>query len=662
MIGQLPLKQDGSIDYEKLTPSEYQPSEEVKRLTQMIRDDYTIGWDILNRPFTEFNNKSMIERMNIDQKAFNSYVQPKSTDPTIAWRWNGIRPITRNKLLAIAAHVIALMLYPEVVAQNDMDELDKKAAQIMKYLMEWLIRNSDYEISFLYAVIAALVNPVAYLEAEYVEAVQKIRKRNEKGEITFEEMIDETISGFQVHNIPADEILIANPYEYYLQRQRFIIRRKFVEYDEAKAIYGDHPNFQYVQPGVRCFLEDSSGMFYEQKDDQLGSLCEVVIYKNRREDLEVHYVNGIYMGDEDVENNPIRHRDYRGAPKYNLVKFGYHPIDEKRFYFYKSAAFELSNDQELVDKIWRLFIDGSWLETMPPTAVIGGKKLGSNIMFPGAVTNLPREADIKSLNPQRNLNAAVNALALTEKSMEETSVSRTLEGEVAGEKRTAFEIARAERNARIQLGIFGKMVAAMVKEFGELMVDIIINHLTIAHIQETTGGAVQMTYRTFLLPNQSENGRTITRKIRFEGELIGKIMSEKERERESFKVLAEEGGPEGELRLYRVNPALFRRLKFLIYVETGNLLPKNEAFEQILKLEKYDRLIQNPFINQEQVTRDFLVEPLTGGEVDKYMRKGDFIQNQILNLPEIKKRAVSPETGEPSSPRSLAGMLEREAL
>jgi len=665
MIGDVILNKDGTIDLTLMSMSAFQPPEPVAEITKLVRKDYEIGYNILHRSFEEFNNKSLIERMNIDQRNFNSWVQPKTTDPTKKWQWPGIRPIVRGKLLSIAAHVIALMLYPEIVAQNDKDEMDKKTAEIMRYLIEWLIKNSDYEMSFLYGVVAALINPVAYLEAEYVEAVQTIRKRNADGTITYQEMIDEVISGFQANNIPADEILIANPYEYYIQRQRFIIRKKFVDYDEAKSIYGKHPNFVYVKPGIKVFFEDSSGLFYEQKMTESFTQCGIVVYKNRREDLEIPFVNGIYMGAKDPANNPIGHRDYRGAPKYNLVKLGYHPIDEKRFYFFKSAAFEAEGDQELASKMYRIFIDASQLEGMPPGAAIGGKKIGSNIMYPGAITNLPKDSDMKFLAQGRNLNALMGAIKMTEESLDRNLLSKTMEGQLSEEGRTLGEIARAERNAKISLGIFGKMVAAAVKEFGELMIDIIINKLTVAHVEETTGGIAQMTYKTFMLPNQTEKGRTITRKIKFDGTLVGSRITKKEARKMSYKILKEQGGLKAEQKLSIVNPYLFRKRKFLVYVEPTSMLPKNEIYQEMLKFGRFDRLVNNPYTDQEQLTRDLLIEPWAHGETDKYMlKKEDFLRRQILATPgkTTKAGAAAGAEAETASSRSLGGLLKQSAV
>ncbi len=83
----------------------YQPSQEDQdRIVKVLRD-YEQGYQNWNKPLNEFNGRSVIEEINANQKAFNSYVPPKSDDPDESWRAQTVRPIVRNKLISIAAHV-----------------------------------------------------------------------------------------------------------------------------------------------------------------------------------------------------------------------------------------------------------------------------------------------------------------------------------------------------------------------------------------------------------------------------------------------------------------------------------------------------------------------------------------------------------------------------
>lgn len=638
MIGTLDKvkNQDGSISIKEMQSS-YKPSQAVKILTLQIKQDYEVGYEINHREFAEFNNMSLIDRSNVDQKAFNSYVPPKSLDPDESWRWNGVSDITRAKTLSTAAHLVSGMMYPGTFAQNDEDEEDQMASYVMGELIEWNIKHSSYELTFLYGVIAALVNPVAYIHVDYAEVMQTIKERTADG-ITSKEVIDKMLSGLQIHNVPADEILITNAYEFHIQKQRAIMRRRTPDYDELKAKYGTHENWRYVTPGIKALYNEDDAMFYDQNDDDLTTLGEEVIYYNRREDIEVPFVNGIYFGETDVTANPIKHRDNKNRPKYPYVKFGAEPIDEKSFYFYKSLVARLSNNQEEYDLLRRMMFDGTLMEVMSSMAIVGGETANTDIMFPGTVTNIPKDSKVLAPMAGRNLQAGWQAIGEMKEEMSRSSQEDQLGGKYTGQQKTAFEAAKIEANARINLGIMGRLILQMVSDIGELIVDKIVIHQTIREVSEIVSDGPK--YRNFLLADKTDRGKNVTEKISFDAELMNMKLDKKGKLRESFKVLSKQGGKKGKTKLIRVNPRLFSRLNFLIMVEPESWMPRNKRFEEMISLEKYDRLIASPYTDHEAVTQDFLLKPLAKNKSEKYMLKDkQKIAEQVMGMQPKKPTA-----------------------
>ena len=630
-------------------PSMFQPSQEVKDITAAVREDYSTGHNILHTPYREFNDRSIIQTMNDDQKAFNSYISPRSTDPDESWKAQTVRPITRNKIISIAAHATAATLFPNVFAQNDDDQEDKQSSVVMRDLMEWTIRNSGYENTFLFGVIAALINPCVYLKAEFAEVIQTVKEKNERGEITTREVVDEILSGFQTHVVPVDEMLINNIYEHEIQRQKSLIRRRFINFDEAKPLWGEHENFKFVRPGIQVFFSEDDGQFYEQKDDEHPTLVEEATYYNRREDLEVTFVNGIIVTDVD---QPMKHRraskDIDGeaitVPVYPFSKSGYEPVDEKRFYFFKSAVSKLGPDQSIVDQMWNMTLDGTFLSLMPPQNIFGDEEVDSSVVIPGAANYYAKDTIIQPMNVGQNLASGYNALQALESSMSESSQDPLRAGQAGPGGRTAREVLLSEQNARIQLGLFGKMIIRLVKDFGELMMDDIIQHMSVGEVEEIIAGQPRINFRTFLLPDQTERGRKITKRIEFTEEMAGEIEPEEEMA-ESFEIMRQEGGIDSDTRIYKVNPFLFSQLKFKITVDADTLTPKIEELEKALKLEAYDRMIQNPLVDQNAITRDFLVETFAKGETDKYMKGGGAV-------PLPAEAGAPAEGGVPTGPTS----------
>lgn len=636
MIGTIPYKNGKP----QLSPSSYSPTTEVREFTARIKDDYKIGDEIMHKSFAEFDDNSPLTIAERDQKRFNIYVGPQSQDPDEKWRFHGMRPTTRNKVIQMAARVVSSMLYPEVFAQNDASKEDKDAAMVMRDLIEWNIRNSDYEMTWVYNIIAMMVNPVAYISVDFVESMQKVKERLENGKIKTREVIDELVSGLQCNNTPMDEILIANAYEHDLQKQRFIIRKRFIEFEEAKARYGEHENWHAIKPGVRVLFSETDGLFYEQYDDELQTLVEEVIYYNRLEDLEVPFVNGVYLGDTEVNANPMKHRrsvltkkgEVVEVPVYPYAKGGFEPIDEKRFYFYKSLVSKMWWDDQLLNRMWQLTMDGTFLSVIPPIGITGEEAIGSSVMIPGSQNVFENEnTKIFPITAGINPGAGYAAMQKAEQALAEDSQDNILGGQLPGTKQTATATRLAQQNAMVQMGLFGRMYGSMVKQVGYLMVDVIIHHQTIASVDELSS---KMKYNTFIMPNTNQNGKRVTKRIEFTDEMFGEeeVSPEKKLAMES-KVLQEEGGIKGETRIYKVNPEKFARLRFQIYIEPDQMEIKSKELEKAMKLEAYTLLVQNPLImanpdNLEAVTRDFLVEPLTK-ESEKYLQKPKPMQEQL---------------------------------
>lgn len=592
----------------------YVPDQATRDVTHTVLKDYIYAIDQQRKSRREFNNRTLISEINQNQKAFNSYIPPKSDDPDEEWRAQTVRPITRNKLISIAAHVTAGIIYPNVFAQNDRDEEDKDAAMVMRDLIEFNINNSNYSRSFIQAVISALVDPAVIMQSDYAHVMRKVRFMKDSGAYETKEILDEVLSGFSAYVIPANELLIANFFEPDIQRQRFLIRNKFIDFEEAKLIYGKHDNFKYVQPGVRAVYDRMSDTFYDVRDEEMKDyLVNEVVYYNRSMDVQLTFINGILVCDSDYPNP-------RQDKMYPFAKGGYEPLNNGQFFYYKSAANKLSSDQTLVDTLYNMILDGTYLQLMPPMALYGSEDINSSVVIPGTITSFnDPNTKLENIAPRSDLRAGLETIGMVERSISESSQDNLQMGIAQGGERTAREVMLLQQNAKTALGLFGKMIAFLVEDFGKLMIGDILQHMTIGEIDEVTSG---MKYRSFVLPNKVDNGRTVTKKIEFTDEMLGSEEMDDEKVSDmAYDLLEREGGPDSDKKIVQVNPEGFRKLKFKVVVSADDLAPKSKELEKALSLEAYDRAIQNPTIDQEAVTRDFLLEAIRPGESDKYIKK-----------------------------------------
>lgn len=586
--------------YPKNSVSTYSPPQEVVELTKIAKLDYQMGFDILHRPWNELNDYSVIERMNMDQRTFNSFVDESNEDPNEAWKWRGTRSMARNKAIVMHAHLTANYLIPIFDAVDEEQKDHRDMADIADGVVEWMVNNSNYKPSFLLASMGMLVNPVTYLSADYMQVYQTIRERTENG-FTTKQIIDEVLSGFQANCMSADQVLITNAHQQNIQKQRSITERRWKEYTELKAKYGKHPNWEHVVPGTRMVYNDEDGLFYKVKDTEYSyrHLCEETIFKCRTEDLEVPYVNGVYLGNEDTEWNPIRHRDNRDAPKYNLAPFGFQRINEHYFYF-KSMINVVGWDDKLYDALYELGMNRLILDTDPPVSVSGVDKIDTSVIFPGAVAAFEDpQTKVSPLLPPMTQNI-FRGMEEVSSSMSEESTSPLEGGNIgAGGGQRAYMLALANQNAHTIMDSLRRGLHQSVSEFGQLMIDIAIGHLTTVEL-DAMG---KPSYHAFLLQDQMVNGKKVSKRIRFDDSLMGKPMSKEEKKVYTMKLLEEVGYPDNKEHLYIVNPYLFSKMKYMCVPDSDTQEPKTQEAQQNMMQKLYTILRQDPLIEPEALVR-----------------------------------------------------------
>lgn len=645
--------------------SSYQPSEKEKQRRSEILHDFTWGHVTMYKPRREFNDLSVISRLTIDKMSFNTY-QPNDGDAldadiTNSWKSRAMKPIIRNKVMSIAAHATARLLFPKIFAYNQQDEEEEDAAIVLESLQEWAADKSNYARTSLYAVITALWSPSSIVYTDYVETYRQV-KRMKDGKIVKEIMLDEDLSGFIDEVVPRDELYIENWYEPNIQRQGWLIRRRVQSYSLLKAKYENkYENFKYVKPGIQIVYNDANQSFYEVYDTNMRhEMCEEITYWRKSDDVKIIMVNGIMLTDPDNPNP-------RNDKMYPFDKFVYSNFDEGRAFDGKSLVFHMTPEAKIVNTLYPMIIDGTYLSIMPPMVNIGGEVIASDVIIPGAVTTLTDpNSDLRPFSIGQNyqgLIAGMNALEKVENSLDDASISQTLQGQPQSGDKTAFEISQMENNSSTILGLFVKMISDHVRAFGKLRLGDILQYLTIPEVQSITGSSSgELVYKTFYLYNKGEGSKT--RKIKFDKNLPDGEITKEQRLKNSFKILEEEGGLHSKTELYKVNPSLIRNLKYMVTVNADVMNPMSQELERAFALEEYDRMIANPQIDQEETARFLLTSyPRTKKDPSRYLVKQQ-PQNQglqgMMNQPGTLPSGAQPSNKSPLT--ALKGMPQGKPL
>lgn len=597
--------------------ADYNPTENEQNVRDMILKHFVLGTTTAYTPRVEFNDLSLVTRDQYDQMAFNTY-QPNNGEPwegapQLGWRSRAMRPVIRNKCISIAAHATARLIFPKVFAYNQNSDEQAEAARVMEDLMEWSGDVSNYPYTALMRVITAMASPASIGYTEYGEVMRTVKtEKNDKGEWMEKQIRDEGYPCFMDTVVPVNQLYIQNIFEPDIQKQGWLVWRKVISFSEAQNKYnGVYENFKHVRPGVQTIYDDANRTFYYVYDPNMRSEdVEEIIYWNKNLDLKIIMVNGVMMTDCD---NPNPRLD----KLYPFDKFGYEPINNT-FFYYKSLSFKLQHDAEIVNTLYQMVIDGTYLSIFKPMVNVGGEIIASDVIVPGAVTTLSDpNADLRAINVGSDLRSGLETLGVVEKSINESSQEPLQQGVDGGGTQTAYEISKLEQNANTVLGLFLQMIAKHVREFGKLRLGDIIQYLTVPEVSDITGDP-ELTYKTFFLKGTNKGGKN--KKIEFLSGMPDEMNSD-DLLNASYDVLDE--NKKKNMEIYKVNPSLFRELKYMITVSPDTMNPRSEDLESAYATELFDRAIMHPEVfNPEEIGKLLLsTNKDTRKDVEKFIAK-----------------------------------------
>lgn len=678
----LPVDNNGT----KLSSSAYQPPKALMELFARCQNDYDTAWRMQHRSFDEFDGYSLLDRARLDQETFGAYVGVQYVPRSRSWRWKGRKNTARNKIIGILAQIISAVLIPTVYATDEEDNDSQESARAMKILLEEYFHRAKYEIKFLYMVLSALVNPAVFVQVEWVEAMQRAKVALAGGGTEIREVVDDLLSGLNLNIVPIDELMLGDFYTFDMQRQPYLVRLRRISYDDARKIYagryfdadpgqdkrpknysgekdGVMDRFDYVEAGkTRVFIATQENQVLYDIDwtEADKSMVQVATFYYRGDDLEVTWVGGVFMGNFDPEHpeqvynqNPMCHRrmvpvgkDWGSMPVYPYAKSGFEPLDPAmRFAYFKSAAFKEFWDDATLNVMHQLLVDGTKLDVMKPLIISGITKYDGNVMAPGAVASMPKDAIVSPYQLGPNLAAAMNALQQEEKDLQDSTIAAILQGQL-GPRQSATAAAAAIANAKKMLGVFGTMVSRLVADVGEISVDCIVMNTTVGEMQEILPGALGIKYKTMLVRSK-EGNRQSNHKLVFTDRYIGKTMTEGEMRAREWELWEEAGGGKKDaMKIWEINPYQFARKRYQTFIDVDEMVQRATGADRTRKMTALNVLTDPrvaPYTDPEAVINDFAIEEYGGNDPDKYKKKGssaDAMMGAIGAKPPISPMAM----------------------
>lgn len=654
----IPLDQNGGM----LSKSAYQPPKAIMELFARNQTDYGTAWQLQHRNFDEFDGQSLLSRANLDQQTFGAFVGCEWVAPQKRWRWRGRKNTSRNKIIGILSQIVAGILQPTVFATDEQQNESKDCARCMRILVQEHLRRSNYELKFIYMVLSALVNPATFTHVEYVRKMQTVKVKLADGKIELQQAIDELMSGLVLSVVPIDELMLGDFYTFDMQAQPYLVRVRRISYDVARGIYAGRffdevdgkkvDRFDFVQAGkTRVFMATQEGqtLFDVEWTEADRNMVQEATFYYRGEDLEVKWVGGVFMGnfnpakpDDLYNDNPFCHRRmtqvgtaWGSIPVYPYTKSGFEPLDpQMRFAYFKSAAFKEYWDDQTLNMANRLTVDGMHLDVLKPILISGISKYDSNVIAPGAVASLPKEATVSPYQLGPNIAAAMKVLQDQKDDISESTLLPVLTGEL-GQRLSTPVYAAAVSNAKRLLSVAAALTADMVRQVGELTIDCIIMNTTVGEVKEEIPGALGMKFQTFLARGK-ENGRDVTHKIVMTDRYMGQTMTETQKLDRAWELWEQAGGTKKDaIKIWEVNPYQFARRQYSCFVDADEILDRSLGADQARKERALAVLTSPavaPFTDPKEVVDEFAIDVYGGNDPDRFKRKGTGSADAMMGM------------------------------
>lgn len=633
--------------------ADFKPTKKQADKIMDILNKRNKGKTLLQKPYAFFANTdgeptSFIQYRNDSRTLFNSQTPTRKVGQK-DWRSNTFKPVTRNKTIAIAAQIVSSMIIPRFTAQNQKQQTDRVVSETLRDLYQYSLTYESKDggktagEKFMHAILTAISEGTVHVAEDFVIKFRKLKEFVDSkdgklfGESEWKEKEIQAFRGCLTSVIPNNEVLIANPWIYDIQDQPWIIREQLMTKGNFDTLFNKFPNSKFVEGGMKTVSISDDGSLYENQQDSdftiAGDEVSVVYYWSRDTD-EYHIVaNGVLLTDV---NNPIPY----AHKMYPITKAVFEPF-ASNFYWGKSLPHKIAGEQEMINKVYRIILDKFRLSAIPPL-VVKGDPINSDVVIPGAITNVDEDTDVAPIAGVTNgvTGNEFAVLKMLEDSVSFSSIGPEGQGVSTPGEKTAQEILTLEENANKLLGLFRLSVTWLVEKQGYLRGMNILEFFSRESIKEIAGEEMQTAFETFeFTDTRLLNGAQGTRIVTVaEPEDTPDARTIRRIERGLKKATGKES------EIIFLNPEKIRDLRLWVKVVPEEVGVETSKLTKALQLEKFQIYAQNPLIDQVANTRNLI-------------RANDDDESELLK--ENPQQEIPPQSRDQSG-RPVNGQLNEQ--
>ena len=551
----------------KFTDTELSAIHEDRHVLQMMAD-------LKTQSVEEIDGMNALEYYDSNRKKDLSYIPPKKNR-------NDVRIVTgttREKSSTLLSTLLNLNAEPDVTAfdqddmvvqdaGNDMGDLIKKTRQVELWerqrpiVYREMIHQGDV---FLEDTFIEEYQPQSFDSLDFNPAMDDFN------EYKVEERLRRVnrMCKIRMHKQPT--VLVSDPTIEYIDEQDIVAIGRKISRQHAYSIYGQWQRFKFVPYDTQnisgnaslASLISETGAYnaWTVFNTDKMEVSELKTFNVRTNRYQI-YLNG-------VPQLPHNYQLTRLRPSGNhpLIQGKLEPISG--YWLSKGIPAKTKVDQEVIDEITRLMIDGIRQSRKPPLGTTGKKVYSQNIFDPGAITTDIKEGTFHQLIPAQSLgiNAAeFSFYNLIKESINEKTVNEVYSGSGDGGVDTLGQAEIMQEQQMMKLGSSLDAVMNLERSMSWARIETILYHVMTPKFQtevldEEDNKSLENFYETLSLETTVEDGKNGVKVFKFTDKPFPTI---NEQVKEEEELSEKQGRP---VRISYVNPEQLRKARYKYYI------------------------------------------------------------------------------------------------
>lgn len=484
----------------------YTPTPEEVEVLNLIREDWLTAYDQKVRPFRCLNEDSLENFWQKSRDHFNGYNADVDTGVN-GWKSKAFKKKTRHKVIATIAGFVQSGIGLDFSAMNPERKLDRVMSKTVEDLYEWSLEREGFDYKQFLAYHEQAIAGTVHLYEEIAWDERQVKEISsidfKTGKVVTEEKTRTEFKGCRSEVVPNDEMFPLDVYTHDIQEQPAIIRRKLTTKSAAEKVLNRWENWPKVMGGRTFFLPTSSISEIERESiiDTLDDDLEIIFYWRKDKDLFAIVANGVLLTPPDYPI-PYPHKQYP------FSKGIFELFADTRFYWGDSLPNKNWDDQDMVNQLWRMFMDSTKLKSKPPLFTNVPELVNTDLVVPGLVAGIEeREFTVTSVEQaiQGVSVTEYNMLQRAEGQIDENSVSPVTAGQSTQNDATATEVNAVVGSAEKMKGYDEQYISNWMIQHAHLRIPNMLWFLT--HDEE---------YKEVVIDQvKTHSGETGKRKINF---------------------------------------------------------------------------------------------------------------------------------------------------